>query len=137
MLVGEDLDQMGYWEEQEDEEAYVTDPLWYVREFAKVTQQEPTPYLYAALIQEEFDEWRSAYLKQDYLNEIKELADILYVVYGYANAMGWDISEALWRVHENNLGRVVQDDGTIHRRDDGKIIKNPNAEKIDLRDLLK
>lgn len=135
MLTGEDLSQMGYW--GEDTDAYVTDPLWYVQKFAKVTKQDPTPYLYAALIQEEFDEWRSAYLKQDYLNEIKELADLLYVVYGYANAMGWDISEALYRVHENNLGRVVQDDGTIKRRDDGKIIKNPNAEKIDLRDLLK
>ena len=50
--------------------------------------------------------------------------------------MGWDLSEALHRVHENNLARVIQDDGTIKRREDGKIIKNPNAPKINLEDLL-
>lgn len=120
----------------EDFGTYVPDPIDFVREFADKTGQIPTPALYAALIQEEHDEWRSAYLKQQHLNELKELADMVYVIFGYANAMGWDLSEALHRVHKNNLRRVTQDDGSIKRREDGKIIKNPNAPKIKLEDLL-
>lgn len=120
----------------EELDTYVPDPIDFVREFARKTEQTPTPALYAALIAEEHDEWRSAYLKQQHLNELKELADLVYVVFGYANAMGWDLSEALHRVHENNLARVIQDDGTIKRREDGKIIKNPNAPKISLEDLI-
>lgn len=104
--------------------------------FAKHTEQEGSPSLYATLIQEEFEEWRSSYLKNDSINELKELADLLYVVYGYARVRGWNIDAAFDRVHLNNLGRVTQDDGTIKRRDDGKILKNPNAPKIDLGDLV-
>lgn len=124
------------WFDDTHDYDYVIDPLAYAVDFSKVTEQEPSPVLYATLIQEEFDEWRSSYLHEDFLNEIKELADLVYVVYGYANARGWDLSEALHRVHENNLGRITQDDGTIQRREDGKIIKNPNAPKINLEDLL-
>lgn len=131
------VDQAGYWEEDPFQlYRQAPDPLDYVREFSKVTSQSPTPALYAALIQEEQDEWRSAYLKQQHANELKELADLVYVIYGYANSQGWDLTAALHRVHENNLGRVTQDDGTIKRREDGKIIKNPNAPKIELEDLL-
>lgn len=131
------VDQAGYWEDDPFQHyTQVPDPIDLVVEFAKVTEQEPSPILYATLIQEEFDEWRSSYLHEDHLNQIKELADLVYVVYGYANAMGWDLSEALLRVHDNNLGRVTQDDGTIQRREDGKIIKNPNAPKINLEDLI-
>jgi len=132
MITAEDLTQMGYWEDPE-----AVDPVEMVKEFAKTTGQIPTPPLYAALIQEEVAEWKASYLQNDELNELKELADLLYVVYGYANAKGWDIQEALVRVHDNNLNRVIQDDGTIQRREDGKIIKNPNAPKINLKDLIK
>lgn len=137
MINGEDLDQMGYWDDWEDNyDAYITDPMWYSETFSRVTQQVPTPSLYATLIQEEFDEWRSEYLHQNHLNEVKELADLLYVIYGYAYSQGWDISEALHRVHNNNIERIIQDDGTIHRREDGKILKNPKAEKVKLGDLI-
>ncbi len=108
----------------------------YSVEFSRITGQEPSSELYKTLIEEEYTEWLEARTAGDYLNEIKELADLLYVIYGYANAKGWDIQEALRRVHQNNLGRVIQDDGSVQRRDDGKIIKNPNAPKINLEDLL-
>ena len=68
--------------------------------------------------------------------ELKELADLVYVIYGYANARGFDLDEAVRRVHENNMGRMYQDDGTIWRRDDGKIIKNKNYPKVSLDDLV-
>ena len=137
MLTANDLDQMGYWEEEQQFNDNIgKTPLDMVIEFAQVTEQEPSEVLYATLIQEEFEEWRSSYLHNDKLNELKEMADLVYVVYGLAAARGWNMDEAVRRVHENNLGRVVQDDGTIKRRDDGKIIKNPNAPKIELEDLL-
>lgn len=44
--------------------------------------------------------------------------------------------EAFKRVHENNMGRMFQEDGSIKRRKDGKIIKNRKYPKVKLGDLL-
>jgi len=107
-----------------------------VEEFATVTGQEGTPELYATLIQEEFDEWRSEYVRDTKEPQLKELADLVYVLYGYAKVKGWDLRDAVCRVHLNNLGRCIQPDGTILRRADGKIVKNPAYTKPDLSDLV-
>lgn len=106
-----------------------------VKEFSKVLDQTPDNYLlYTQLVIEEFDEWiaEGTHVEED----LKELADLVYVVYGYANACGYDLDEAIRRVHANNLGRCVQPDGSILRREDGKIIKNKNYPKVDLSDLV-
>lgn len=86
------------------------------------------------LIKEEVEEVLGVSDKFEYL--LKELADLVYVTYGYAATFGMDLDEALKRVHENNMGRMYQDDGTIKRREDGKIIKNPSYPKVDLSDLV-
>lgn len=108
-----------------------------VKEFSRIMGQEPKPDLYANLIQEEYFEWfnETIYYDSDH-DELKELADLLYVIYGYANAKGWDVEEALRRVHANNVGRCVQPDGTVKRREDGKILKNKDYPKVDLSDLV-
>jgi predicted HAD superfamily Cof-like phosphohydrolase len=109
----------------------------YVREFAKVTDQKPDPRLYMKLIVEEFDEWMDLpYEEENSTDELKELADLVYVIYGYANARGYNLDEATMRVHANNLGRCVQPDGSVKRREDGKIIKNPDYPKVTLEDLI-
>lgn len=123
-----------YWEPC-DEESHPT-PLEYVAEFSKVTDQRPNRDLYSTLIREEFNEWDMETLFGRPEEELKELADLVYVIYGYALANKWDLNEALYRVHCNNLSRVTQDDGTILKRSDGKVIKNPNAPKIKLGDLV-
>ena len=106
-----------------------------VKEFAKVTGQQPTPSLYVKLIGEELDEWaKEGMIRSE--NDLKELADLVYVIYGYANAMGYDLDTAVRRVHQNNLGRCVQADGTVKRRLDGKIQKNKNYPKVNLGDLV-
>lgn len=105
-----------------------------VVEFSTVMGQTPNPNLYEKLITEEFVEWSEEVL--DAHNELKELSDLVYVCYGYANAMGWDLDEAIRRVHTNNVGRCLQPDGSVHRRDDGKILKNLDFPKVDLKDLL-
>lgn len=109
-------------------------PMEMVQEFATKTEQKPSPTLYARLIEEEYKEWQQEAL--DKAAELKELADLVYVIYGYANAHGYDLDEAVRRVHDNNLGRCIQPDGTIRRREDGKIIKNPDYPKPKMEDLI-
>lgn len=136
MISQEDINAMkdtyAYW--SEEEESMETKDL--VKEFARLAAQSPSAGLYAALIQEEFDEWRSSYLRDEKEPQLKELADLIYVVYGYANIKGWNLDEAIYRVHVNNVGRMFQPDGTIHRRGDGKVIKNKDYPKVDLSDLV-
>lgn len=105
-----------------------------VKTFCQVLDQKPDPNLYLRLIVEEYQELMLD--AQTEIEELKELADLVYVIYGYANAKGYDLEEALNRVHENNLGRCFQPDRTILRRGDGKIIKNKDYPKVDLRDLV-
>ena len=114
-------------------------PTEMIKEYAKTNGKKPDASLYTTLIEEEFREWCFENLYYGDSNkeaELKELADLLYVIYGYANARGWDVEEALQRVHRNNMGRMYQPDGTIKRRADGKIEKNKAYPKVDLSDLV-
>lgn len=131
MITEHDLEAFGYWN-PETKAAYKT-PTEMVKEFAKVSGQKPDAGLYCELIHEEFTEWQNEAEPEE---ELKELSDLLYVIYGYANARGWDVEEALRRVHANNMGRMYQPDGSIKRRADGKIEKNKDYPKPDLEDLI-
>ena len=113
---------------------YSRSPSDMVKEFMSVTEQVVDPELYETLIEEEFYEWKMEFHKT--VGDLKELADLVYVCYGYAVAQGYDLDEALVRVHQNNLGRCIQPDGTVQRRLDGKIIKNPDYPKVQLEDLI-
>jgi len=115
-------------------EFYPRSPSDMVKEFMSVTGQVVDPELYEKLIEEEFYEWKMEF--PNTAPELKELADLVYVCYGYAEARGYDLDEALVRVHQNNLGRCIQPDGTVQRREDGKIIKNPDYPKVQLEDLI-
>jgi NTP pyrophosphatase (non-canonical NTP hydrolase) len=84
------------------------------------------------LIGEEFDELAQAVPNSE--NELKELADLAYVCYQFAAAKGWDLDEALDRVHDSNLSKLV--DGRPIRREDGKVLKGPNYQPPVLADLL-
>ncbi len=66
---------------------------------------------------------------------LKELADLVYVCYGYAATFGWDLDEAVERVHESNMSKLG-DDGKPIYREDGKVMKGPNYKKPDLSDLV-
>lgn len=139
--VSNQLDMFQYWSPDESEihndHVYKT-PTEMVKEFQKLSGQTPTNGLYSALIVEEFNEWRAESLKSQGkpTDELKELADMLYVIYGYAVSKGWDLEGAFIRVHENNVGRMYQPDGTIKRREDGKVEKNKEYPKVKLEDLI-
>jgi NTP pyrophosphatase (non-canonical NTP hydrolase) len=85
-----------------------------------------------SLIKEEFAEVRDAV---GYSEILKELADLVYVTYGYAATYGWDLDEAVRRVHKSNMSKLGVD-GKPLKRPDGKVLKGPNYKKPDLTDLV-
>jgi len=107
-----------------------------VKKFAEVMGQEPNPESSGNLVLEEFNEWFDEFYTGYPPAELKELSDLVYVIYGYANVRGWNLDEAVRRVHENNIGRCIQPDGSIKRREDGKILKNKDFPKVELGDLV-
>lgn len=126
-----------YWDEPQHDPR-LDSPMDMVKQYAKVTGQKLSVSLCIRLIFEELYEWEDELEKME-LNskeELKELSDLVYVIYGYANAKGWNLDEAVRRVHENNMGRMYQPDGTIKRREDGKILKNKDYPAVDLSDLV-
>ncbi len=66
---------------------------------------------------------------------LKELADLVYVCYQYAESQGWFLDEALDRVHKSNLSKLDEDGKPIYR-EDGKVLKGPNYQPPDLSDLF-
>ncbi len=66
---------------------------------------------------------------------LKELADLVYVCYQFAENMGWFLDEALNRVHESNMSKLDEEGNPIYR-DDGKVLKGPNYKPPDLSDLF-
>lgn len=94
------------------------------------------------LIGEEVDEvlqelpvYRPGGGKMDKAAFTKELADLLYVVYGCAVTFGLPIDEVFDRVHASNMSKLG-DDGKPLYREDGKVLKGPNYKKPDLEDLF-
>ena len=66
---------------------------------------------------------------------IKELSDLVYVCYQYAVNMGWDLDEALRRVHQSNMSKLG-DGGKPIYREDGKVLKSKNYKPPTLSDLV-
>lgn len=87
------------------------------------------------LISEEFAELKAAISSEPYENELKELADLVYVCFQYAENMEWDLEEALDRVHKSNMSKLGLDGKPI-RRADGKVLKGPNYQPPKLTDLI-
>ena len=66
---------------------------------------------------------------------LKELADLVYVCYQYAENMNWFLDEALDRVHKSNMSKLGSDGKPIYR-EDGKVLKGPNYKPPNLTDLV-
>ena len=93
------------------------------------------------LIIEEFKEFLQAegflfmHGKNHQEHALKELADLVYVCYQYAENMGWFLDEALDRVHESNMSKLDEDGKPIYR-EDGKVLKGPDYKPPNLEDLF-
>ena len=107
----------------------------------KNSTDRPTTSYQKNLIVEEFKEFIEAeeHLYRDNptvtAEALKELADLVYVCYQYAENMNWFLDEALNRVHESNMSKLDEDGKPIYR-EDGKVLKGPNYKPPDLSDLL-
>jgi predicted HAD superfamily Cof-like phosphohydrolase len=73
--------------------------------------------------------------KQAKADALKELADLVYVCYQYAAAVGWDLDIAYNRVHFSNMSKLGPDGKPIYR-EDGKVLKGPNYKEPSLTDLV-
>lgn len=99
------------------------------------TQSAATEDLQLRLIEEELGEFRQEVLRFGSPRDIlKELADLVFVSYQFAAAKGWDLDEALDRVYESNMSKLVN--GVPLRREDGKILKGPAYKAPDLSVLV-
>lgn len=65
---------------------------------------------------------------------LKELADLVFVCYQYSAAMGWPLDEAMDRIFESNMSKLV--DGKPVKNEFGKVIKPPHYHPPYLSDLI-
>lgn len=125
--------------------SHLKTPLEMVQEFAMAMSQPLGEIWYAShqledmrfrLIREEYGEISDESDKgTDPAAMLKELADMVVVIYGYAATYGWDLDEALRRVHASNMSKFGVD-GKPLKRPDGKVLKGPNYKKPNLQDLV-
>mgnify|MGYP003109094873 CR=1 FL=1 len=94
------------------------------------------------LISEEYEEFIEAHcqhsahpkLRSIEMAALKELADLVYVCFQYAVLAGWELDEALSRVHRSNMSKLVK--GQPVKNEMGKVVKGPNYEPPYLEDLI-
>ena len=87
------------------------------------------------LIREEYEELMEAFEEGNYENIAKEMADLLYVVYGTGVTMGIDLDKALDIVHDSNMSKL-DDDGKPIYNSYGKVQKSDNYYPANLSELL-
>jgi len=90
-----------------------------------------TKELRVRLIREEFDELKEAMTGENLSAVAKELADLLYVVYGTAVSYGIDMEPVFREVHRSNLSKVGG-----YKRADGKWVKPPTYSPAGLEPIL-
>ena len=107
--------------------------------------KEPDPYddedatlsthrLRARIMKEEVNEWLESAIYNDSIDKrAKELADILYAVFGTIIHEGLQdhIERVFDEVHKSNMSKLGPD-GKPVKRHDGKVMKGPNYKEPDL-----
>jgi predicted HAD superfamily Cof-like phosphohydrolase len=92
---------------------------------------EETKRLRVRLIQEEFDELKESMAGGDLAAVAKEMADLLYVVYGTAVSYGIDMDPVFREVHRSNMSKVGG-----YKREDGKWVKPATYSPADIEPIL-
>ena len=80
------------------------------------------------LIEEECKELCDALREEDANHVLKEICDVLYVVFGTAQSYNWPVDAAFNLVHKNNMLKI-----TYPSDEYGKYIKPKDHPKVDLR----
>ncbi len=90
-----------------------------------------TVALRVRLIQEEFDELTEAMKAENLPCIAKELADLLYVVYGTAVSYGIDVEPVFREVQRSNMSKAGG-----YKREDGKWVKPPTYSPANVEPIL-
>lgn len=98
---------------------------------APTVPDDNTRTLRVRLIEEEFDELKAAMEHGDLPAMAKELADLLYVVYGTAVSYGIDMEPVFREVHRSNMSKVGG-----HKRADGKWVKPAHYSPASIEPIL-
>lgn len=97
--------------------------------------------LQAQLIEEECFELSNAvwwwYDEHTDDERLKEMCDVLYVIFGYCAMKNWNLDAAFNRVHCSNMSKLWNGNGCkeMVQNEKGKVIKSPNYKEPYLNDL--
>ena len=86
-----------------------------VTDFYKALRSRPVnPSEALYLLREELEELEdSINLDAIPTEQLKEMADVVYTLYGYAISKGWDLDKAFELVHESNMSKEFTVDGKV------------------------
>lgn len=79
--------------------------------------------LYLKLIKEEYGELLEAIDAGDNVEVLDALIDILVVVIGAGNSLGFDMEGAWNEVMDTNFAKIDPETGKVRKREDGKVLK--------------
>ena len=99
--------------------------------FTPTVPDHNTQELRTRLIQEEFDELQESLKSRNLSSIAKELADLLYVVYGTAVSCGIDMESVFKEVHRSNMSKVGG-----YKREDGKWVKPPTYSPAEIQPII-
>jgi len=88
-----------------------------------------------SLIDEEWSKFHEAYHHEPRDHVLKKLTNLIYIYYQFAANEGWNLDEALDRVHKSNMSKL-DENGQPVLRADGKVLKGPNYKPPHLGDLI-
>ncbi len=89
--------------------------------------------LYKQLIVEEFWEFQDALKKDDSVEQVDALIDMMVVIIGTLNSMGADGEGAWAEVMRTNMAKIDPTTGKVRKRADGKVLKPDGWQPPDLR----
>jgi len=93
--------------------------------FDSITEQNGEFFVTRDVIKEDIDLSKVA----------KEMADLLYVIYGTYAAIGIDADKVFTEVHRSNMSKLTKD-GKVLRRDDGKVLKSDQYFPADIESVI-
>lgn len=86
-------------------------------------QQSPETDLYVKLIKEEMQELVDGYEARDLVEVADGAGDLIWVILGLCNAMGFNIVPVWNEICESNMSKIPTGGKVIRREGDGKILK--------------
>ncbi len=93
--------------------------------------------MYCDLVREEAEELNTALAKDDTVEQLDALIDIMVVTAGALHSLGVDADGAWKEVMRSNFAKVDPRTGKVTRREDGKVLKPANWEPPRLKPFVR